>query len=109
MESSQAYKEKLERARKKVEAIKGFFSHLQIFLTVSIILAALYVIPAEPVIRIREGINVEVLSWIDLNVGIDLGIWALILLIHGLVVFKFKFTFIRDWEERQLQKYMNEE
>ena len=109
MESTQAYKDKLERAKKRVEAMKGFYRHLQIFLTVSIIIAALYVIQAEPVVRIREAINDEVLSWIDLNVGVNLGIWAVVLLIHGLVVFKFKFSFIRDWEERQLQKYMNEE
>ena len=109
MESKQAYKDRLETAKKKVEAIKGFFNHLQIFLTVSIILAALYLIQAEPVIRMREAINEEVLSWIDLNIWINLGIWAVVLLIHGLVVFQFRFPFIKEWEDRQIQKYLNEE
>ncbi|MBT8178080.1 MAG: 2TM domain-containing protein [Eudoraea sp.] len=109
METNQAYKDKLEKAKKRVKAIKGFFSHVQIFLIVSIILAVLYVLQVEPIIRIREAVNEEVMSWINLNIWINLGIWALIIVIHGLVVFKFRLSFLKDWEERQIQKYMNEE
>ncbi len=47
------------------------------------------------------------MRWIDLNLLVNLAIWAIILLVHGLVVFNFRF--IRDWEERQLQKYLEEE
>jgi len=110
METNQAYKDKLEKAKKRVEAIKGFFRHLRIFLTVSIILTVLYLFQAEPIIiRVREAVNEEVMSWINLNIWVNLGIWALILVIHGLVVFKFRFSFLKNWEERQLQKYLNEE
>ncbi len=110
METDQAYKEKLEKAKKRVKAIKGFFRHLRVFITVSIILAVLYIFQAGPIIRIGEGaVDEEFLYWIDLNIWINLGIWVVILLIHALVVFKFRFPFIEDWEERQLHKYLNEE
>ena len=109
MENSQHYQNRLEAARKRVKAIKGFYKHLQTFLTVFIILSALYVIPAAPFVDLREAISEEVMSWFNLNILVNLGIWALILIIHGLVVFKFPYSLLRQWEERQLKKYLEEE
>lgn len=108
MKSTIEYQERLEYARKRVELIKGFFNHVRTFLTVFIILSIFYVIKVEPVVRFREALNAEVLQWIDLNILIGLGIWALILLIHGLVVFNYRFSFLRRWEARQLEKLMKE-
>ena len=109
MENNQEYQSRLEAAKKRVRAIKGFYKHVQTFLTVFIILSLLYVIQAEPIVRIREAISEEVMSWLDLNILINLGIWVVILIIHGLVVFKFPYSLLRKWEDRQLQKYLEEE
>lgn len=109
METKEAYRIKLENAKKRVDAIKKFYSHAQTYLTVLIIVSVLYLIKAEPIIRVREAINEELLSWIDLNIWVNLGIWALILLIHGLVAFKFPYRLIQKWEERQLKKLLEED
>ncbi len=109
MNTTKEYQERLEIARKRVDAIKSFFEHVRTFLSVFIILAILYVIKAEPVVRFRESLDAEILQWIDLNILTTLGIWVLVLLIHGLIVFKYRFSFLRKWEERQLEKFMKEE
>ena len=109
MKHTLEYQERLENARKRVELIKALFNHVSTFLTVFIILSVLYVIKVEPVVRFRESLNAEVLQWIDFNILAGLGIWALVLLIHGLVVFNYRFSFLRNWEARQLEKLMKEE
>ncbi len=48
MDNSYKDQLRLEAAKKRVKAIKGFYRHLRIFLTVIIILAVLYVFKVEP-------------------------------------------------------------
>ncbi len=54
------------------------------------------------------------LNWSGLNIILTPMLWGIGLLIHGLVVFKFdslaikglKPKIIKNWEERQIKKYM---
>ena len=109
MESDQQYRERLECARKRVEAIKQFFGNVKTFLSVFIILSILYLFKVEPFILIWDVFEGETLKWVELNILIGLGIWVMVLIIQGLLAFKYRFTFLRKWEERQLQKVLREE
>jgi hypothetical protein len=109
METNQHYQLKLDHARRRVQAIKDFFGHVRTFLTVFVILAILYLFKVEPFILIWEVFEGETLRWIELNILIGLGIWALVLAIHGLVAFKYRFNFLKNWEERQMRKLLNKE
>ena len=94
---------KYERAKKRVQELKGFYNHVKIFILVNGILYLLkseWLIPFMP-----EGFPTEAyfFNWIDLNVLI----WGLIVLVHALITFRNKFPFLKDWEERQIKKYMD--
>lgn len=109
METEEQYRLRLDYARRRVQAIKEFFNHVRTFLTVFVILAILYLFKVEPFILIWDVFEGKTLKWIELNILIGLGIWALILVVHGLIAFKFRLTFLRKWEERQFQKFLKEE
>lgn len=95
----------LERAKKRVRELKGYYRHIFIFLLVNGVLLVVRMgvlngmmpdgFPNEPFFY----------DWIIGNIAI----WGLILLVHTLLVFRHKLTFFKKWEERQIQKYMEEE
>ena len=109
METNQQYQMRLDNARRRVQAIKEFFNHVRTFISVFVILAILYLFKVEPFILIWEVFEGEVLRWIELNILVGRGIWVLVLVIHGIVAFKYRFNFLKNWEERQMQKYLNED
>ena len=109
METAQQYQQRLDNARRRVQAIKEFFNHVRSFLTVFVILAIIYLFKVEPFILIWDIFEGEFLKWIELNILVGLGIWVLVIIIHGIVAFKYRFNFLKNWEERQIQKILNEE
>lgn len=95
--------EKYERAKKRVEEEKGFYRHLFIYIVINIGLQLFY-----------SGVfwDFDVLGhapwWVRFTTPI---FWGLSLLIHGIYVFKgFRFlkTF-KNWEDRKIQEFMDEE
>ena len=109
MEYREEYNEKLERAKKRVKELKGFYDHLKGYIIANLILF----LAAKGLLKFLsdEGhtIGASVLEWINLNMILTPGLWGVGLLIHGLFVFRYKFTFLKKWEERQIQKYLEEE
>ncbi|MDX1314069.1 MAG: 2TM domain-containing protein, partial [Eudoraea sp.] len=95
METNQQYQMKLDNARRRVQAIKEFFNHVRTFISVFVILAILYLFKVEPFILIWEVFEGEVLRWIELNILVGRGIWVLVLVIHGIVAFKYRFNFLK--------------
>ncbi len=96
---------KYERAKKRVKELKGFYNHLKIFILINGILYLLksgWLTPLMP-----EGFPTEpyFFDWINLNILI----WGLIVVIHALTLFRNKMPFLKNWEERQIKKYMEEE
>tara|TARA_R110002012_G_scaffold322108_1_gene555942 strand:- start:59080 stop:59406 length:327 start_codon:yes stop_codon:yes gene_type:complete len=100
---------KLERAKLKVANLKGFYNHLVVYIIINLSL----IIFKEKVIFTllsKEAIgNPDFLNWINWNVFGTPIIWGIGLLIHALFVFGSKPTFIKKWEQKQLQKYMREQ
>lgn len=98
-----------DKAIKHVNRIKGFYNHLFIyiiFLVFWIIFAGKFFgLLGDRYINPDKGF----LDWVNINMWLNPLIWGIILLIHGLYVFCFKFQFFKDWEDRKIQEYMDEE
>lgn len=98
---------KYEHAKKQVNCIKGFYNHLIIYLIVNltIILICLEIIPI--IYSNSKGTNFQ--SWLDWNTyGIAI-FWGLGVLIHAIWVFKYKFTYLKHWEENKIQDLVEKE
>jgi len=102
---TQSVETKREQAKKRVEEIKGLLGHVKIFMVVNGLLFVLkkgWLLPLLPEWFPEESYYFD---WVTANIIV----WALILMVHTLYVFRHKFTFLRKWEERQIQKYMDED
>ena len=116
MEVRESVKNRIKRALKRVDAIKKFYQHLSIYLLINILL--LFVKYQVLEYLMAEGIqDPGFLDWFQWNFFATPFLWGIGLLIHGIYVFKFnarplkelKPKFLKDWEQRQLQKFLDEE
>ncbi len=86
---------KLERAKKQVEEIKGFYVHLSIYI----------IINAFVLVNIYLHTD-HFWQWPHF---ITLFGWGIGLLFHASKTFGFNLLFGKKWEERQIQKYIDED
>jgi hypothetical protein len=108
METKTTFQERYENAKKRVDKIKAFHKHIKVYLLVNILLFILNSRLVDFLARDREISDIEFLNWLDWNMLSTPILWGIGLIIHGLYVFKPKLKFVKDWEERQIRKYMNE-
>ena len=86
-------------AYRKVKRIKGFYSHLKVYIIVNVII-------------IISGINrnvigdFEILTWHTFSTA---ACWGVFLLAHGLSVFGRDLFFNDDWEQKKIQEYIAKE
>jgi len=98
---NQLENEKYERAKKKMEDIKGFYSHLVVYLIVNSLLILLQL---GLFTRGIEGVSIP--EWSVFSTPF---FWGIGLFFHGLYVFQDKFRFFKDWEERKIKEYMEKD
>ena len=92
--------QKLKEARKRVEEIKGFYSHLLVYILVN---SFLLLIATDAF----DGMsNLHVPNWGYFTTPV---FWGIGLLFHGLYVFQFKSGFIKKWEERKIREIMEKD
>ena len=89
---TQAYQE----AKKKVDSIKGFYSHLLVYLIVNSFI----------VTTIVWNTNIDLLSFAALSTPF---FWGIGLVSHALGVFGETLFFGRNWENRKIKKLMDSE
>ena len=91
--------ERRKEAKKRVEEIKGFYIHLTVYIVVNlfIVLSIVYNQYADGEPPLGWPILVTPLFW-----GIGLGI-------HAANVFGFGMVLGKNWEERMIRKYMEED
>ena len=96
-----------ERAKKRLDAIKGFHTHLKAFIVINIVIMLL----RANVLSILEidTMNLEFERWLQWNTWGTVILWGIGLLIHGLYVFRFNFGFIKRWEQRKIREFLEEE
>lgn len=93
--------DKYNRALKKMKDIKGFYSHLVVYVVVNIVLML-----AHMGIFTHGWVTIEVPSWSYFTTPF---FWGIGLFFHGLYVFQHKFRFFKDWEERKIKEYMEKD
>lgn len=98
MENSFEEQKRLEKARKKVEDLKGFYKHLAAYILVNIFLIILSAANLEPGERFW--------SWGTFMTAIC---WGVGLLAHGLSVYSRNVFFSKSWEDKKIQEYMDRE
>ncbi len=99
--------EKYDNARKKVNAIKGFHSHLTAYIVVNIVLLLLKANVISALADQDIDLNLE--RWLQWNSWSTVILWGIGLLIHGIYVYRHKFKFLKNWEERKIREIIEEE
>ena len=90
---------KLERAKKRVEEIKGFRIHLMVYLVINLL-----ILLATGIQNFRQ--DEPLLRWHMLSTPF---FWGIGLALHAGKVFGFNALFGKDWEERKIAEYMEED
>jgi len=96
---------KYERASKRVKEYMGFYRHVKIFIVIN---GLLYLLKTGTLNRLMpEWFPTEpyYFDWVTSNIFI----WGLILAVHALYTFRHKIPLLKNWEERQIQKYLEKE
>ncbi len=93
MENTNQEYERYQEARKKVKEIKGFYSHLTV-----------YVLVISVLIFINLKYTPEYLWFFWSAIG-----WGFALLGHASKVFNWMPQFGKDWEEKKIKELMDEE
>lgn len=91
------------RAKKRVEKIKGFYSHLAVYIVVNSVLSILKIVD-----RVDDGNTlIEALSYSS-NYSLWLW-WGIGLAFHAYGVFGQRLLFMnKDWEEKKIKEFMDE-
>jgi len=91
--------DKLKRAKKRIEEIKGFYIHLAVYIAVNAFIM----------------INIALRSYNDSDSFWEFGtfvtpvFWGIGLLFHAIHTFNLNPFFGKDWEQKQIQKYIDED
>ena len=95
--------ESYNNAYKKVKRLKGFYSHLRIYLIVNLII----IIANLNKDIFTNGIHASGLSeWETYSTAF---FWGIGLAAHAMSVFGRDIFFSSDWEQKKIQKYMEKE
>jgi len=86
----------LERARKRVKAIAGFYRHLAIYIIVNVFLIATNYFNLDPGEK-----------FLQFNTFSTALFWGIGVLFHALGVFGPNVFLGRDWEEKKIKEFMN--
>ena len=98
-----------ERAQKRVNEIKGFYTHLAVYIAVNSILLMAKNEFTFMVINDRAFNGIDFLAWINWNTYGTLIFWGIGLGVHALSVFVKNPFLGKAWEQRQIKKYMERE
>jgi hypothetical protein len=95
--------EQYNMAYKKVKKIKGFYSHLRVYLIVNVIIII------SNLNRDFFGHSAYENGLLDWHTYSTALYWGIALLIHAFTVFGPDVFFGRDWEQRKIKEYMEKE
>ena len=91
--------DKLKRAKKRLDELKGFYIHLAVYVAVNAF------IMVNIAVRSLDGSD----SFWHFGTFITPVFWGIGLVIHALNTFRVNPFFGKDWEKKQIQKYMDED
>lgn len=98
MERSFEEAQRLERARKKVQSIMGFYKHLAAYVIINLFLIAMKWFNLDP--------GEEFFTFNNFSMAF---FWGIGVVFHGVGVFGTNIFLGKNWEERKIQEYMERE
>lgn len=87
-----------EQAVKKVKKMKGFYIHAAVYVVVNIMIVIVNIQELKP--------NESFFHWQNFSTAI---FWGIGLLAHGLSTFAPDWVLGKNWEERKIKEFMNQE
>ncbi|MFN3941220.1 MAG: 2TM domain-containing protein [Flavobacterium sp.] len=87
-----------ERAQKRVQKIKGFYTHLLIYIVINAFLLSVKIF--------NDFDNTNLSDWQNYN---TLFFWGIGLFFHGISVFGFGNFLTKDWEDKKIKEIMEKE
>ena len=97
-----------ERAKKRVDEIRGFYHHLFVYLLFNVPLL-IFTDQIAGFLQANVLDNQEFGEWFRINMYITPFFWGIGLFFHGISTFIFRGSLLKKWEERQLKKYLDED
>jgi hypothetical protein len=94
---------KIERAKERIKELKGFYTHLLVYILVNIFITSIIIFG-----RMDNGESFSE-AFLDFGSFVTPFFWGIGLLFHALGVFSINPFFSKDWEDRQIKKYMQED
>lgn len=95
--------ENYNAAYRRVKKLKGFYSHVKVYIIVNIII----IVSSLTRDNFNGGMDFSGLTqWHTYSTAF---FWGIGLLAHGLSVFGTNWFFGSDWEKRKIQKYMEKD
>lgn len=91
------------KAKNKVKKLKQFYAHLTVYIVINTVIT---------VVKIMHNLNNgESLNeaFFDFATVITWLLWGIAIALHAFSVFGLPFILGVDWEERKIEKYMNDE
>ena len=100
---------KYQRAQKKVAQIRGFYNHLVIYSIVNLVLYFLR--DKMTVVLLSKQVfgSPEILENMHWDVFGTPIVWGIILVFHAIKVFGNTSIFGKDWEERKIREFLNDD
>lgn len=95
--------EKMKRAKKRVEELKGFYIHLTVYILVNTFISTMKIVR-----DLGDGESFGEAFW-DFGTFAVWFFWGIGMFFHGVKVFSYNPFFGKDWERRQIQKYMDKD
>ncbi|WP_103070031.1 2TM domain-containing protein [Aquimarina sediminis] len=114
--NNQNQQERYDKAKKRVEDEKGFYSHLTTYIIINIVI----LIVNRYIYTNADSINTDVgfTKWLNWHIFITPALWGIGLVCHGIWVFKKnsllnkgykKSIFSKEWEERKIKELMDKD
>ncbi len=96
-------RKKLKRAKRRLEELKGFYWHLAAYVGVNSFITITKLV--------RNMANGETLSqaFFDFGTFAVWLFWGIGIFFHALKVYSYNPIFSKEWEERQIQKYIEKD
>ena len=91
-------------AKKRVKKLKGFYIHFAVYIVVNTFISANIIIS-----NIYEHGETFIEAFWNFEAFAVWIFWGIGLAIHAFNVFGLPFLFSKDWEERKIKKYMEED
>ncbi|QLE00231.1 2TM domain-containing protein [Galbibacter sp. BG1] len=97
--TNQNYNLKLQKAKRRVKELKSFYSHLAVFLIINGFIMVHFFIST-----LKTGESFW--QWTNF---LTMAFWGIGLIFHALHTFGRNIFFSKEWEQQQIDKYMEEE